>query len=73
MGLIKKLKDHDIGSQVHYIPVPMQPYYRKLGFRPDDFIHSVNYYRDALSIPLFYDLTDVQQERIVAVLQDLVG
>jgi len=73
VGLIKKLKDNGIGSQVHYIPVPMQPYYRKLGFRQDDFIHSVSYYRDALSIPLFYDLTDAQQERIVTVLQDLVG
>jgi UDP-4-amino-4,6-dideoxy-N-acetyl-beta-L-altrosamine transaminase len=73
VGLIRKLKDKGIGSQVHYIPVPMQPYYRKLGFRPEDFIHSVNYYRDALSIPLFYDLTDAQQENIVTVLRDVVG
>jgi perosamine synthetase len=73
LGLIRKLKDNGIGSQVHYIPVPMQPFYRKLGFRPDDFIHSVNYYRDTLSIPLFYDLTDAQQEHIVTVLRDVVG
>jgi perosamine synthetase len=73
VGLIRKLKDNGIGSQVHYIPVPMQPYYRKLGFRPEDFIHSVNYYKGALSIPLFYDLTDAQQEHIVTVLRDVVG
>lgn len=73
LGLIRKLKDNGIGSQVHYIPVPMQPYYRKLGFQPEDFIHSVNYYRDALSIPLFYDLTDSQQEHIVTVLRNVVG
>ena len=73
IGLIRKLKDNGIGSQVHYIPVPMQPYYRNLGFRPEDFMHSINYYRDALSIPLFYDLTDAQQEHIVTVLRDVVG
>jgi perosamine synthetase len=71
--LIKRLKDQDIGSQVHYIPVPMQPYYRKLGFNIKDFPDAANYYEEALSIPLFYDLTDAQQEYIVSVLQDLVG
>lgn len=71
--LMKKLKDKDIGSQVHYIPVPMQPYYRKLGLNLEDFPEAINYYEDALSIPLFYDLTDEQQEYIVTVYRDLVG
>jgi UDP-4-amino-4,6-dideoxy-N-acetyl-beta-L-altrosamine transaminase len=71
--LMKKLKDQGIGSQVHYIPVPMQPYYRNLGLNLNDFPDAINYYEEALSIPLFYDLTDAQQEHIVSVLQDLVG
>jgi dTDP-4-amino-4,6-dideoxygalactose transaminase len=71
--LIKKLKDRSIGSQVHYIPVPIHPYYRKLGLNLNDFPNAANYYEESLSIPLFYDLTDAQQEHIVSVLQDLVG
>ena len=73
VGLMKKLKDKGIGSQVHYIPVPMQPYYRKLGLNLEDFPDAINYYEEALSIPLFYDLTDAQQECIVTVFKDLVG
>jgi dTDP-4-amino-4,6-dideoxygalactose transaminase len=71
--LMKKLKDKGIGSQVHYIPVPIQPYYRKLGLNLEDFPDAINYYEEALSIPLFYDLTDSQQDYIVTVFKDLVG
>lgn len=71
--LMKKLKDKGIGSQVHYIPVPIHPYYRKLGLNLKDLTNAFNYYEEALSIPLFYDLTDTQQEYIVNILQDLVG
>jgi perosamine synthetase len=71
--LMKNLKDKGIGSQVHYIPVPMQPYYQKLGTNPGDFSNAINYYEEALSIPLFYDLTDTQQEKIISVFKDLVG
>jgi len=71
--LMKKLKDKGIGSQVHYIPVPMQPYYRRLGLNFEDFPDAINYYEEALSIPLFYDLTDEQQEYIVTIFKDLVA
>jgi UDP-4-amino-4,6-dideoxy-N-acetyl-beta-L-altrosamine transaminase len=71
--LMRKLKDRGIGSQVHYIPVPIQPYYRKLGLNLEDFPDAINYYEEALSIPLFYDLTDAQQKHIVTVFKDLVG
>jgi UDP-4-amino-4,6-dideoxy-N-acetyl-beta-L-altrosamine transaminase len=73
VGLIKKLKDNGIGSQVHYIPVPMQPYYRELGFDVENFPDAICYYEEALSIPLFYELTDAQQEYIISVLKELVG
>ena len=69
---MKELKERGIGSQVHYIPVPMQPYYRRLGLNFQDFPDAINYYEEALSIPLFYDLTDAQQEYIVTVIKDLL-
>jgi perosamine synthetase len=70
--LMKELKERGIGSQVHYIPVPIQPYYRKLGLNLEDFPDAINYYEEALSIPLFYDLTDAQQEYIITVFKDLL-
>jgi len=63
--LMLELKALGIGTQVHYIPVPAQPYYHRLGCRPEDYPHAQRYYQEALSIPLFYDLTDEQQEKII--------
>jgi perosamine synthetase len=71
--LMQELKSRGIGSQVHYIPVPAHPHYRRLGFKPEDYPNAQKYYQEALSIPLFYDLTDDQQERVISAIKDLVG
>jgi perosamine synthetase len=71
--LMRELKSRGIGSQVHYIPVPAQPYYRRLGFKPEDYPNAQKYYQEALSIPLFYDLTDEQQEKVMTVVKELVA
>lgn len=70
--LMKQLRKRDIGSQVHYIPVPAQPFYRKLGFKPEDYPHANDFYAQALSIPLFYDLTNEQQDMVISALKELV-
>lgn len=71
--LIQELRLRQIGSQVHYIPVPAHPHYRRLGFRPEDYPNAQKYYQEALSIPLFYDLADEQQEQVIAAIRELVG
>ncbi|WP_109476774.1 UDP-4-amino-4,6-dideoxy-N-acetyl-beta-L-altrosamine transaminase [Paraburkholderia sp. C35] len=67
------LRSADIGVNVHYIPVHLQPYYRRLGFKPGDFPQAEQYYREALSLPLFATLTDAQQDRVVAQLKRVLG
>lgn len=57
-----------IGVNVHYIPIHTQPYYERLGFKTDDFPASVRYFRRALSIPLFPQLSHPDQDRVVEVL-----
>jgi UDP-4-amino-4,6-dideoxy-N-acetyl-beta-L-altrosamine transaminase len=71
--LMQELKERQIGSQVHYIPVPAQPHYRRLGFKPEDYPKAQSYYQEALSIPLFYDLTDEQQGYVISVIQELLS
>ncbi len=71
--LMHALRARDIGSQVHYIPVPAQPFYRQMGFVPEDYPVALQYYQEALSIPLFYDLTDEQQDRVISAIKELVG
>jgi len=63
-----RLRDAGIGVNVHYEPIPLQPYYRGLGFQPGQFPAAEAYAAQALSIPLYPSLTDAQQDRVVAAL-----
>ena len=62
---MKLLRKKEIMTQVHYIPLPIHPYYKSKGFNIADFPEANSYYEEAISIPLFYDLTDSQQEFVV--------
>lgn len=63
------MRNADIGVQVHYIPVHRQPYYRSLGFRDGDFPLAERYYSEALTLPLYYTLTESEQDRVVEALR----
>lgn len=71
--LMLQLRSRNIGNQVHYIPVTMQPYYQRLGFNPGDYPEAQAYYNEALTIPLFYDLSDEQQQYVIDNIRDLVS
>lgn len=61
-----ELKEKGIGTQVHYIPVHLQPYYRELfGFKEGDFPKAEHYYQLCLSIPLFPKMTGDDIERVI--------
>lgn len=58
---------HAAGIRVnlHYIPVYLQPYFRRLGFRPGYCPEAEAYFKTALSIPVYPGLTAAQQDRVV--------
>ena len=58
---------------LHYIPIHLQPYYRALGFAPGDFPEAERYYRQAITLPLYPDLSDAQQDRVVQTLRGLLA
>ena len=62
------LREQGIGVNVHYIPVHMQPYYQRLGFRAGDFPAAERYYTEAISLPMYATLSDAQQTKVVAAL-----
>jgi dTDP-4-amino-4,6-dideoxygalactose transaminase len=64
-----RLREAGIGVNVHYEPIPLQPYYRSLGFQPGQFPDAEAYAACALSIPLYPALTDAQQDHVVAELR----
>lgn len=67
--IFSDLRQAGIGVNVHYIPVHLQPYYLSLGFQSGDFEQSEEYYRRAISIPLFHGMTFEQQDVVVEQLE----
>ncbi len=65
--LMKQLKDKGIGTQVHYIPLYHQPYYKKL-YGEIILPGAEAYYASCLSLPLYAGLTQGQQDIIIKVL-----
>jgi UDP-4-amino-4,6-dideoxy-N-acetyl-beta-L-altrosamine transaminase len=67
------LRAAGIGVQLHYSPVHLQPYYRRLGFAEGDFPEAEAYAGNAISLPLYPGLADQEQEWVATALGSLVG
>lgn len=67
--VFEAMRSQGVGVNVHYIPVHTQTYYRQLGFDWGQFPEAERYYRGALSLPMFPDLTEAQQDEVVAALR----
>lgn len=68
--LFAEMKKRGIVLNLHYIPVHTQPYYQGLGFKQGDFPQSEKYYEEIFTLPLYYGLTEEQQDDVVAALRD---
>lgn len=62
----------EILVNLHYIPVYLQPYYEKLGFRRGLCPEAERYYAEAISIPMYPGLNIAQQDSVVATLQSAI-
>ena len=71
--LMEEFKSAEIITQVHYIPVISHPYFQIKNYKNSNFPNSYNYYNSALSIPLFYALTDKQQSYVIDQVKKLIG
>lgn len=62
--VFESLRAQGIGVNLHYIPVPSQPHYRRLGCDPARFPEAQRYYAEAISLPLYATLTEGQQHAV---------
>ena len=69
--IFHELRDSNIGVNLHYIPVHTHPYYQKLGFAWGDFPNSENYYKKAISLPIFPTLTESEQSYVIETVKKL--
>lgn len=63
------LRAAGIGVNLHYIPVYLQPYYQRLGFKAGRCPEAERYYAEAISLPLFPALTAAEQDQVVSALR----
>ena len=64
------LVEAGVGANVHYFPVHLQPYYRRLGFKRGNFPNAERYYDRAITIPLFPTMSAADQDHVIATLRN---
>ena len=69
-----ELRERGIGTQVLYIPVHVQPYYRRTyGYAPGMCPVAEAYYTKALSLPLYPAMSDADVERVTRTVKEVIG
>ncbi len=69
--VVAALAERKIGVSVHFIPLHLHPYYRRLGWRAEDFPIASREFQRVMSLPLWPGMTSADVERVVGAL-DLI-
>lgn len=70
---IEALRDQNIGTSVHFIPVHLHPYYRQaFGYRRGDFPNAERIYDGIISLPLYPRMTEDDVRDVIAAVKRLV-
>lgn len=73
-SVMQKLKERGVGSAVYYpIPMHLQECYTELGYLENDLPHSVCAANQALSLPIYPEITDAQQQFVVDQLKEILN
>ena len=71
--LVFRLKEKGILTQVHYIPIYWQPYYKSLGFQKGSCPNAEKYYDKCLSIPIFPKMSDDDVQYVIEVFRNVLS
>lgn len=70
--VFEALRATGISVNLHYIPIYSQPYYQMLGFKADYCFEAEQYYKEAISIPLYPTMTYDQQNKVIKALEQVL-
>lgn len=73
LDVFNALRAAGVLVNLHYIPVHMQPYYQKMGFESGQFPEAEQYYKEAISIPLYSAMTEGQQDTVCSTLKTILS
>lgn len=60
------LRNHNILTQIHYIPIHTLPYYKEINYQEANLIHAEEYYNRCISLPMYPSLTNTEQQFIIS-------
>jgi len=72
-GLIEKMAEKGVSTNVHYKPLPMMTAYKELGWDIKDFPNSYDYYHNLITLPLHTKLSDEDVEYVCEVLREVMS
>jgi len=70
--LFIKMREANIGLQLHYIPINKQPYYKSLGYGDEQTPMMDRYYEECFSLPMFPTLSDEEQKYVIKKLLEIL-
>ena len=70
--IISEIFKQDVSVNVHYKPLPLLSYYSKLGYKIENFPMAKLLWESEISLPVFYDLTDDQIDKVITALVNAV-
>ena len=71
--IFRNMRAAGIGVNLHYIPVHLQPFYQKMGFKKDDFPEVEQDYNQCITLPIHPSLGDSEVEYIATTLNDIAA
>jgi len=70
--IMQQIFQDGVSVNVHFIPLPKMTYYKSLGYKMGDYPQAFNNYEQLISLPVFYDLSEKQMQKIVEVVKNAV-
>jgi len=66
-----EMRERGIGCSVHFIPIPLHPFYRETLSFPDPCTHALSEYPRLISIPLYSRMSDAEMDRVILAVRDV--
>jgi len=73
VDLFNKLREKEIGIQLHYIPINKQPYYTSLGYGDEKTPVMDGYYEQCFSLPMYPKMSDEEQTYVIKTLFEILN
>jgi len=71
--LFLKMREKNIGLQLHYIPINKQPYYKSLGYGDEYTPNMDRYYKECFSLPMYASLSNEQHQYVIDSLMEILS